>query len=145
MAPLRLTPVIIAVNRDKFSTKVYKMKANQYVLAKNYLIALGQEGHTTPAGMYFVNGKNTKPDWLAPDAEWVPFEMRGQIYPIESEHNPFAGGFISIANTEGVGFHGTKFDPQLGTRASHGCIRMSVDDLLDLYKRAPIGAPVFIY
>ncbi|MBX5443064.1 MAG: L,D-transpeptidase family protein, partial [Solirubrobacteraceae bacterium] len=30
------------------------------------------------------------------------------------------------------------------TRASHGCIRMRVRDVIDLYPRVPVGAKVLI-
>lgn len=44
-----------------------------------------------------------------------------------------------------MGIHGTRFDPALGTKVSHGCVRMAVDDLLALYRAVPLGAPVYIY
>jgi lipoprotein-anchoring transpeptidase ErfK/SrfK len=49
---------------------------------------------------------------------------------------------MGIAN--GVGIHGTGEDGSIGTRASHGCIRMHVGDVVALYKRVPVGTPVLI-
>jgi len=49
---------------------------------------------------------------------------------------------MGIAN--GVGIHGTGEDGSIGTRASHGCIRMHVSDVIRLYKRVPVGTPVLI-
>src|SRR4051812_18477282 len=144
MTPLRLVPTLITVDRTLFRAVLWKMKGNEYRRAKRYLIAVGAEGHTTPAGMYFVNNKSRTPDWRAPDAEWVAPEDRGKIFHFEDSKNPFAGGFISIGG-DGVGFHGTKFDPKLGTRASHGCMRMDTQDFLGLYGRVSQGTPVFIY
>jgi lipoprotein-anchoring transpeptidase ErfK/SrfK len=46
--------------------------------------------------------------------------------------------------TDGVGIHGTGEDASIGTRASHGCIRMHVGDVVALYKRVPVGTPVLI-
>lgn len=40
--------------------------------------------------------------------------------------------------------HGTNAESQLGTPASHGCVRMSNDDVIDLYSRVEIGTPVLI-
>ena len=45
---------------------------------------------------------------------------------------------------DGIGIHGTGQDWSIGTRASHGCIRMHVDDVIALYKRVPLGTPVLI-
>jgi lipoprotein-anchoring transpeptidase ErfK/SrfK len=44
----------------------------------------------------------------------------------------------------GVGIHGTALGGSIGTRASHGCIRMHVPDVIALYRRVPIGTPVLI-
>lgn len=144
MTPLRLAPTIVTVDRDRFRATLWKMKGNEYRKVKRYPIAVGAKGHTTPPGMYFINNKSRTPDWLAPNADWVAPEDRGKILDFKNPKNPFAGGFISFGG-EGVGFHGTKFDPKLGTRASHGCIRMTTPDLLDLYGRVGKGTPVFVH
>jgi lipoprotein-anchoring transpeptidase ErfK/SrfK len=49
---------------------------------------------------------------------------------------------MGIAN--GVGIHGTAESWSIGTRASHGCIRMHVPDVIDLFGRVPVGAAVLI-
>ena len=41
----------------------------------------------------------------------------------------------------GVGIHGTAAEYSIGTRASHGCIRMRVADVVDLYPRVPSAGP----
>ena len=46
--------------------------------------------------------------------------------------------------TDGVGFHGTSEVGSLGTAASHGCIRMAVPDIEELYDQVPVGTPVYI-
>lgn len=132
------------VDRSRFRLRVWKMSGNEYVREFAFDVAVGAVGHTTPAGLYTVNSKSRTPDWLAPNAEWVPEELRGQVLPFEDPHNPFAGGFIGFGH-EGVGFHGTKFDPQIGTRASHGCIRMRVEDIEKMYDRIAYNTPVFVY
>ena len=43
-----------------------------------------------------------------------------------------------------VGIHGTAEEWSIGTRASHGCIRMRVADVIALYRRVPVGTPVLI-
>ena len=44
----------------------------------------------------------------------------------------------------GAGIHGTSDVGSLGSAASHGCIRMSIPDVEQLYPEVPIQAPVFI-
>lgn len=40
--------------------------------------------------------------------------------------------------------HGTNHVEHLGSPASHGCVRMSSEDVLDLYERTPTGTPLTI-
>lgn len=40
--------------------------------------------------------------------------------------------------------HGTNHEEQIGTPASHGCVRMRNADVAELYEMAPEGTPVFI-
>jgi lipoprotein-anchoring transpeptidase ErfK/SrfK len=40
--------------------------------------------------------------------------------------------------------HGTNAEGHLGTPASHGCVRMSNDDMIDLYDRVEVGTPIQI-
>lgn len=50
------------------------------------------------------------------------------------------------ANTHSryIYIHGTNAESQLGTPASHGCIRMSNSDIIDLFELVPVGTPVRI-
>ncbi|MGH2919521.1 MAG: L,D-transpeptidase, partial [Solirubrobacteraceae bacterium] len=59
-----------------------------------------------------------------------------------SAANPLKARWMGI--TGSVGIHGTGQDYSIGTRASHGCIRMHVWDVIALYNRVPIGTPVLI-
>jgi L,D-transpeptidase ErfK/SrfK len=40
------------------------------------------------------------------------------------------------------GIHGTNQEWVIGTRASHGCIRMYNRDVLELFPQVPVGTPV---
>ena len=50
------------------------------------------------------------------------------------------------ANTHGryVYIHGTNHEEDLGTAASHGCIRMKNEDVVELFDRVAEGTPVEI-
>ena len=58
--------------------------------------------------------------------------------------NPLKSRWLGIFN--GAGIHGV--DPSeygtIGHAASHGCVRMRIADVEDLYPRVPVGAPIFI-
>lgn len=143
-----LLPPIISISRPDFSLTFWSFSVlvRKFVPKRVYKIAVGQQGHETPTGMYFVEWKTRTPDWLAPNADWVlPPERRGKVFPFDSPDNPFDGGFMSVDQADGIGIHGTKFPPRLGENVSHGCIRMDTNQFLQLYSRTPIGTPVFIY
>ncbi|MET0927302.1 MAG: L,D-transpeptidase [Solirubrobacterales bacterium] len=40
--------------------------------------------------------------------------------------------------------HGTDDTGSLGSAASHGCVRMSVPDVIDHYDQVPVGTPIYI-
>jgi lipoprotein-anchoring transpeptidase ErfK/SrfK len=43
-----------------------------------------------------------------------------------------------------VYIHGTNHEDEIGTPASHGCVRMKNADLLELFERVKVGTPVEI-
>ncbi len=51
---------------------------------------------------------------------------------------------INVPGFEGIGIHGTHDDSSLGTRASHGCIRMNNQELSDLKEVISIGTTIII-
>ena len=133
-------PARIIVDRDRFRLFLYHWnhRTNRYRRTKTYKIAVGAVGTATPPGPYIVYAKSTWPDWKSPD---------GRIYEYTDKRNPFDGGFIALGGHpstrgDGVGLHGTKFPPKVGTRASHGCIRMLTGDFLDVYERVTVGMAV---
>jgi len=139
---------LVIVNRNEFSLEIHEWLANERKFARaiKYLIATGVVGRATPGGPYYVSSKNHEPTWFAP--AWAE-GVGGQQIPFSDPRNPFAGGFIGLSGNPskkglGIGFHGTRFDPKLGTRASHGCVRMATEDFLDLYDRVPVGTLVYV-
>lgn len=139
------------VDREKFSLRVYKWRedTNRWRRNVTFRVTVGAIGHATPAGPYRVVAKSRTPSWQVPSDPSYFEEEWGRIYKFEDPRNPFAGGFISLGghpstNGDGVGFHGTKFPPKVGTRSSHGCVRLELYDLLKLYDRLPIGTNVWI-
>jgi lipoprotein-anchoring transpeptidase ErfK/SrfK len=45
---------------------------------------------------------------------------------------------------EGAGIHGTEETSSLGSAASHGCVRMAVPDVEELYDLVEVGTPIYI-
>jgi lipoprotein-anchoring transpeptidase ErfK/SrfK len=133
----RRYPTILTIDRDNFKLRLFK----RLKLAKTYPIAVGMAGLDTPAGLYHIQNKEVNPAWHVPTSSWAG-SLAGQTIPGGAPNNPLKARWMGVAN--GVGIHGTAEDWSIGTRASHGCIRMHVSDVVDLYDRVGIGTPVLI-
>ena len=80
------------------------------------------------------------PSWHVPNSDWAG-SLAGTVVP-PGPSNPIKARWMGIY--DGAGIHGTDATSSIGTAASHGCIRMTVPDVIDLYPRVPIGTPVLI-
>jgi lipoprotein-anchoring transpeptidase ErfK/SrfK len=131
-------PAIIIVNRGAFQLTLYK----DLKPAKTYGIAVGQIGLETPAGLYHVQNKAINPAWTMPNSDWVAPADRGKVIPGGTPENPLKARWLGIF--AGAGIHGTDNVGSIGSAASHGCIRMRIPDVIELYPQVPVGAPVYI-
>ena len=130
-------PHVVTVDRENFRLRYY----SRLKLAKTYKIAVGQVGLETPAGLYYVQNKAVNPTWYVPDKEWAG-DLAGKVIPGGRADNPLKSRWLGIY--DGAGIHGTDAISSLGTAASHGCIRMSIPDVEELYDKVPVRAPVYI-
>jgi lipoprotein-anchoring transpeptidase ErfK/SrfK len=130
-------PTVVTVDRGGFSLKVYK----KLKLRESYTIAVGQAGLDTPAGKYNIQNKAVDPAWHVPNSAWAG-SLAGQVIPGGAPNNPLKARWLGIY--DGAGIHGTSDIGSLGTAASHGCIRMAVPDVMEVYEMVPVGAPIYI-
>jgi lipoprotein-anchoring transpeptidase ErfK/SrfK len=129
-------PTYVVVDRSNFTVTLYR----NLKVEKTYTVAIGAEGYDTPTGLYSIQDKQVDPVWNVPDSDWAG-SLAGQTIPPGPE-NPLKARWMGIYN--GAGFHGTADVGSLGSAASHGCVRMSVPDVIDLYDRVDVGTPVYI-
>jgi lipoprotein-anchoring transpeptidase ErfK/SrfK len=130
-------PAVLFVDRDNFKLTLYKNLKR----AKIYGIAVGQVGLDTPAGLYSIQNKAINPAWHVPNSDWAG-DLAGKVIPGDDPTNPIKARWMGIY--DGVGVHGTSDDASIGSRASHGCIRMHVPDVEELYDEVPVGSPIYI-
>jgi hypothetical protein len=109
--------------------------------SKTYTIAVGMIGLQTPAGLYHVETKAVNPAWNVPDEPWAG-ALAGHVIPPGSPDNPLKARWLGFH--DGAGIHGTDDIASLGTAASHGCIRMSIPDVVELYRVIPLHTPIYI-
>jgi len=129
-------PVYITIDRAAFQLRLWR----DLELAKTYTIAVGAAGYETSTGVYNVESKQVNPTWYVPDAAWAG-DLAGEVVP-PGPDNPLQARWMGFF--EGAGIHGTSDVGSLGSAASHGCIRMSVPDVIELYDQVPLGTPIYI-
>jgi len=129
-------PVYITIDRAAFQLRLWR----DLELAKTYTIAVGAAGYETSTGVYNVESKQVNPTWYVPDAAWAG-DLAGEVVP-PGPDNPLQARWMGFF--DGAGIHGTSDVGSLGSAASHGCIRMSVPDVIELYDQVPLGTPIYI-
>ena len=129
-------PRYIYIDRGSFTLRFY----HHLKLEKSYTIAVGQQGLETPAGLYHAQDKQVNPSWHVPNSAWAG-SLAGQVIP-PGPADPIKARWIGIA--DGAGIHGTDELSSLGSAASHGCVRMAIPDVIDLYDRVQVGDPIYV-
>ncbi|MDQ3855073.1 MAG: L,D-transpeptidase/peptidoglycan binding protein, partial [Chloroflexota bacterium] len=130
-------PVVLVADRYNFKLRLYK----HLQLAKEYTVAVGAVGFDTPAGLYHIQNKAVDPAWHVPNSDWAG-DLAGTVVPGGVPENPLKARWLGIF--DGAGIHGTDETYSLGSAASHGCIRMAIPDVIELYDQVPVGAPIYI-
>ncbi|HVS28220.1 MAG TPA: L,D-transpeptidase/peptidoglycan binding protein [Solirubrobacteraceae bacterium] len=126
----------IVIRRQAFELRYYR----HLKLAHTYPIAVGRQGLETPAGLYSIQGKEVNPSWHVPNSSWAG-KLAGTTIP-PGPKDPIKARWMGFNG--GAGIHGTEDVGSLGSAASHGCIRMSIPDVITLYKHVSVGTPVYV-
>jgi hypothetical protein len=79
------------------------------------------------------------PTWVNPDPTGWGASMPLSIPP--GPGNPLGLRALNWS-AEAIRFHGTSATYSLGYNASHGCIRMSNTDVIQLYDMVEVGTPI---
>jgi lipoprotein-anchoring transpeptidase ErfK/SrfK len=109
--------------------------------ALKYGVGVGRPGFTW-AGVTVVANKREWPDWTPPSQMLLrrpdlPRHMAGGI------ENPLGARALYLGGTL-YRIHGSNEPDTIGEAVSSGCIRMTNDDVIDLYGRASVGAKVVV-
>jgi lipoprotein-anchoring transpeptidase ErfK/SrfK len=127
---------LIIINTSQHLLTLYKR--NQPLA--QFSIACGQPAWPTPAGQWQIVDKQANPTWINPHSSWSA-GMPERIGPGYS--NPLGLRAMAL-NAAGVLIHGTSNDGSIGTSASHGCIRMHMPEVIQLFDMVEAGTPVYI-
>ncbi len=133
----RRNRTVVTIDKSNFKLRLFK----NLKFARSYGVAVGLPAYPTPSGRFSITSKQVNPTWSVPNSPWAG-ELQGSTVAGGSAANPLKARWMGIAN--GIGIHGTGEGYSIGKRASHGCIRMHVPDVIALFKRVPVGTQVLI-
>ena len=79
--------------------------------------------------------------------EHIVFDGTLYIPPVGTKHRTVAGelGHYRLKLGDGYQIHGTPFQKSIGTSATHGCVRMTDEDIEWMYNNVPVGTKVYLY
>ena len=104
--------------------------------AKNYGTKHKKADSRTPEGYFTASGIYDSTEWLFTDDNGKTSPKKGQFGP----------RFIRLncPNTSQIGIHGTVAPWSIGRRTSHGCIRVTNENILELVKHVTVGMPIIV-
>jgi lipoprotein-anchoring transpeptidase ErfK/SrfK len=109
--------------------------------AIRYGIGVGREGFTW-SGTERISRVAEWPDWYPP-AEMIERQPYLPRFMAGGEGNPLGARALYLGNTL-YRIHGTNQPSTIGTFVSSGCIRLTNDDIADLYGRIQVGTRVVV-
>jgi len=125
----------IAIDRSERKLYLYDGET----LVKTYSVAVGQPRYPTPTGSYNIINMAYHPTWNPPPSPWA-----SGLEPVPpGPGNPLGTRWMGLSAPH-VGIHGTYQSGSIGTAASHGCIRMHIRDVEELFELVYVGTPVEI-
>ena len=109
--------------------------------AMRYGIGVGREGFTW-SGTQQITKKSEWPDWTPPP-EMIARQPYLPRYMAGGPGNPLGARAMYLGNTI-YRIHGTNAPQTIGSQVSSGCIRLTNDDVSDLYSRVNVGTKVIV-
>jgi hypothetical protein len=108
---------------------------------RTYSVAAGSPSYPTPPGEWEIIDKVENPTWTNPAPDGWGKDLPLHIGP--GPTNPLGTRALYL-NSPGIRIHGTSASYSIGSYASHGCVRMLMEDVEELYEIVPIGTIVHI-
>jgi lipoprotein-anchoring transpeptidase ErfK/SrfK len=124
---------------DTPHTVLYYVLGNDKAI--RYGIGVGRQGFTW-SGVRSVDRKTEWPDWYPP-AQMITRQPYLPRMVAGGPGNPLGARAMYIAGTQ-YRIHGTNDPSTIGKHVSSGCIRLTNEDVKDLYNRVHIGAKVIV-
>ena len=146
--PERLRRAVVAFNTAEAPGTIIIDTGNTtlyYVLgqgrAVRYGVGVGREGFTW-AGVQTVSRKAEWPDWHPP-AEMIARQPYLPRFMAGGPGNPLGARAMYLGNSQ-YRIHGTNDPSTIGKFVSSGCIRLTNEDVADLFSRVNVGTKVVV-
>ena len=128
---------------DKYSMRVMLFdrmgrleRAYKMACARNYGTKHEKGDERTPEGFFSVENIYDSTDWLFVDDNGKKSDIKGQFGPRFIR--------LRIPGTSQIGIHGTCSPRSIGWRCSHGCIRITNEQIMELVELVEPGMPVIV-
>ena len=128
---------------DKYSMRVMLFdrvgrleRAYKMACARNYGTKHEKGDERTPEGFFSVENIYDSTDWLFVDDDGKKSDIKGQFGPRFIR--------LRIPGTSQIGIHGTCSPRSIGWRCSHGCIRITNEQIMELVELVEPGMPVIV-
>jgi lipoprotein-anchoring transpeptidase ErfK/SrfK len=145
-ADLTVREIKPAVTEDDFDQVILVRQSDFRVylytngkITHDWPIAIGTSEYPTPTGVYSVELKRYMPTWINPAPDGWGADMPAMIPP--GPNNPLGVRAINWT-APAIRFHGTSATSSIGTAASHGCVRMLNEDVIEMYDLVEEGSPI---
>jgi lipoprotein-anchoring transpeptidase ErfK/SrfK len=146
--PDRLRRQIVSFDRNEPAGTIVIDTANTYLYyvlgngrAMRYGVGVGREGFTW-SGVQSVTRKAEWPDWHPP-AEMIARQPYLPRFVAGGPGNPLGARAMYLGSSE-YRIHGTNDPTTIGKFVSSGCIRLTNEDVSDLFSRVSVGAKVVV-
>ncbi len=130
----------IVINIPEFRLFYFPQENRRGVLT--FPVGIGDEGKDTPVGNYRVVEKIVSPAWYVPESIRREKPELPRVVP-PGPDNPMGSHALRLSERT-ILIHGTDRPWGIGTRSSHGCLRLFPEDIVRLFALVPIGARVTI-
>lgn len=128
---------------DKNTMKIYRydkygveQERVGMACSRNYGTKHARRDNRTPEGFFTISGIYDSTEWLYTDDD-------GKTSPVKGQFGP---RFMRLKTpvTSQVGIHGTCAPWSIGGRRSHGCIRMTNENIMRIHELCSVGEPVIV-
>jgi len=148
LLPERLRRQIVSFDRNEPVGTIVIDTGNTYLYyvlgngrAMRYGVGVGREGFTW-AGVQSVTRKAEWPDWHPP-AEMIARQPYLPRFVAGGPGNPLGARAMYLGSSE-YRIHGTNDPTTIGKFVSSGCIRLTNEDVTDLFNRVNVGTKVVV-